>query len=78
MSIFKKIKETRDYFEEDTLDRKFDEAMAWIKQLSRKDYNKIKKAMDLDYNAYQTLHGIEPGDDTVVDDAEFMLAKEDK
>lgn len=78
MSIFKKIKESTNYFEEDTLDRKFDEAMAWIKQLSRKDYNKIKKAMDLDYNAYQTLHGIEPGEDTVVEEADFILSKEEK
>lgn len=77
MSIFRKKSEPV-FFEEDTLDIKFDEMMVWIKDLSRKDYNRLKKAMDLDYNAYQTLHGIEPSDEMSVDDAEFMLTKEDK
>lgn len=78
MKLFKKIKESTNYFEQDTLDYKFDEMMAWIKDLSRKDYNRLKKAMDLDYNAYQTLHGIEPDDDTSVENAEYILEKEDK
>lgn len=78
MSLFRKIKESTNYFEQETLDYKFDEMMAWIKELSRKDYNRLKKAMDLDYNAYQTLHGIEPDDDTSVENAEFILEKEDK
>ena len=78
MSIFSKIKESKSYFEQDTLDNKFDEMMAWIKDLARKDYNRLKKAMDLDYNAYQTLHGIEPDDNTAVNEAEFMLMEEDK
>lgn len=78
MSIFKKIKESESYFKEDSLDTKFDEMMAWIKYLSRKDFNKIKKAIDQGYDAYQTLHGIEPSDEMSVDDAEFMLTKEDK
>lgn len=78
MSIFKKIKESESYFREDSLDKKFDEMMAWIKYLSRKDFNKIKKAIDQGYDAYQTLHGIEPSDEMAVEDAEFMLTKEEK
>lgn len=78
MGFFRKVKHGQMFFEEDTLDTKFDEMMAWIKDLSRKDYNRLKKAMDLDYNAYQTLHGIEPDDDMAVDNAEYMLTKEEK
>lgn len=78
MKLFNKLKEERDYYEEVALDTKFDEMMAWIKDLSRKDYNRLKKAMDLDYNAYQTLHGIEPDDDMSVESAEYILEKEDK
>lgn len=78
MGLFNKIKQSANYFEEDTLDCKFDEMMVWIKDLSRKDYNRLKKAMDLDYNAYQTLHGIEPDDDASVENAEYILSKEDK
>ena len=52
-------------FEEDSLDAQFDKIMAWAKDLSRKDFNKLKKAMDKDYDAYQVLHGIEPTEDTV-------------
>lgn len=78
MGIFKRVKENQMFFQEDNLDYKFDEMMGWIKGLSRKDYNRLKKAMDLDYNAYQTLHGIEPDDDTAVENVEFMLTKEEK
>lgn len=78
MSIFKKIKESESYFKQDSLDEKFDEMMVWIKDLSRKDFNKFKKAMDQGYDTYQTLHGIESNDDLLVDEAEFMLTKEEK
>lgn len=78
MRFFRKSKHGQMFFEEDTLDTKFDEMMAWIKDLSRKDYNRLKKAMDLDYNAYQTLHGIEPDDEMVLENAEYMLTKEEK
>lgn len=76
MKLFNRIKESTDYFEQDSLDNKFDEVMSWVKDLSRKDYNKFKKAMDKDYDAYQILHGIEPDDESVMEDAGFMLTKE--
>lgn len=78
MELFKKKQTKPEFFEEEVLDDKFDVMMSWIKYLSRKDYNKIKKAMDLDYNAYQTLHGIEIDEETSIEDSEFILSKEEK
>ena len=73
MCIFKK-KQPTIMFEEDVLDSKYDEMMAWIKDLSRKDYNKLKKAMDSGYDAYQILHGIEPSEsDAILNESEFIL-----
>jgi len=51
--------------------------MTWIKDLSKKDYNKLKKAMDFDYAAYQALHGIEPDDGGDAVSPEFMLSEEE-
>lgn len=74
MCLLKKKKSEPEFFNEDRMDAKFDETMTWVKELSRKDYNKLKKAMDLDYNAYQTLHGIDDGSDTSsINEPEFML-----
>ena len=70
--IFKKPKQPV-FFEETRLDGRFDEMMVWAKDLSRKDYNRLKKAMDLAYNAYQALHGIDPDDDGF-EGPEFMLS----
>lgn len=78
MGIFNKVKETSSFFEQERLDNKFDGMMVWIKDLSRKDYNRLKKAMDLAYDAYQALHGIEPDVDTETDKAEFILHKEEE
>lgn len=73
MGIFKKKKQNVAFFEEEGLDSRYDAMMAWVKDLSRKDYNKLKKAMDSGYDAYQILHGIEPADDMSVDSSEFIL-----
>lgn len=76
MSIFKNMRKHEPItFEEDSLDAQFDNIMAWAKDLSRKDFNKLKKAMDKDYDAYQVLHGIEPVEDAV-DEAYEVLDKE--
>lgn len=65
MKFFKKKSvSTSSLFYEDSLDSHFDDMMAWIKDLSRKDYNKVKKAIDSSYEAYQILHGIEPVDES--------------
>ena len=78
MNLFRRKKKTAPViFEEDSLDAQFGKVMDGLKDLSRKDYNKFKKAMDKDYDAYQILHGIEPVDDTNEDDG-FMLSEEAK
>lgn len=80
MGLFKKIKESPTFFEEESLDKHFDDLMKWLKYLSRKDFNKVKKAIDSAYNAYQTLHGIEPEDDLAssADDIGFIETEEGK
>lgn len=65
------------FFEEDaeTLDAKFEETMRWMRGLSRKDFNRVKKAIDLDYDAFNALHGIELDDEGVEknSDPKFIL-----
>ena len=66
------------FFEEDmyTLDARFEETMRWIRGLPRKDFNRVKKAIDLDYDAFNTLHGIELDDDKAEkadNELKFML-----
>lgn len=75
MSFFKKKSEP--FFEEGSLDVQFDNIMSWVRDLARKDYNKLKKAMDKDYDAYQILHGIEPVEESDKSD-EFMILEEGK
>ena len=75
MSIFKKKSEP--FFEEESLDIQFDKVMSWVRDLARKDYNKFKKAMDKDYDAYQILRGIEPIEEIDKSDG-FMITEEEK
>lgn len=78
MTFFKKKKSnSSDFFEEDSLDVKFADMMEWIKFLSRKDFNRLKKAMEQDYAAYQTLYGIESGETPVSDGPDFILGDEE-
>lgn len=77
MKMFRKKRSETTFFEEEPLDARFDAMMAWVKYLTRKDFNKIKKAMDQDYSAYQILHGIEPEDGGADDNAGFMLTDEE-
>lgn len=72
MSLFKKKKHESPFYEEDSLDTQFDNIMSWVRDLARKDYNKLKKAMDKAYDGYQILHGIEPVDDSDKAD-EFVI-----
>ena len=75
--LFNKKDKPMAFFEEDTetLDAKFEETMHWMRGLSRKDFNRVKKAIDLDYDAFNALHGIELDDDGVEknSDPKFML-----
>lgn len=58
MGILRKKKQSQ-FFEEDVIDDRFDQMMDLVKDLSRKDYNRLKEAMDLGYNAYQKVRNID-------------------
>lgn len=75
--IFRREKKVESFFQDEQLDKQFDAMMNWVKGLGRRDYNKLKKAMDLDYDAYQILHGIEPEDINELAN-NFKLIEEDK
>lgn len=79
MRIFRKKQEAT-FFAEDPAEVRFDAMMDLVKDLSKADYKRLKKAMDLGYDAYQTVRNIETDDDSVMVNAnEFMLNdKEDK
>lgn len=64
----------------DPVESTFDTMMELIKNLSRSEYNRLKKAMDLGHEAYQKVRSIKAdGDDEVViNNAEFMLTQEEK
>ena len=78
MKLFKRKSSGPSFFEDESLDARFDGAIKWIKEMSRKDYNKFKRAMDKGYDAYQILHGIDPDpEEDDVMDAKFMLHEKD-
>ena len=58
MGILRKKKQSA-FFEEDAIDDRFDQMMGLVKDLSRKDYNRLKEAMELGYNAYQKVRNID-------------------
>ena len=57
----------------DSSERTFNAMMELVKDLSLKDYKKLKKAMDSGYEAYQIVRGLETDE---VDDAEYQLSKD--
>lgn len=66
---------------EDPAEQRFDSMMDLIKDLPRSDYNRLKDAMDLGYNAYQKVRNVKTADEKEVsdiDDAEKQLVKEEK
>lgn len=77
--IFFKKKRARAY--EDPAELRFDAMMDLIKDLPRSDYNRLKDAMDLGYNAYQKVRNVKTADEKEVDDiddAERKLVSEEK
>ena len=64
---------------ETTLDTKFDKMMSWVKELDRKSYNKLKKAMDLNYDSHRILNDLDQTDDVIAqnfnDNIEFEEVK---
>ena len=73
MSLFKKKNKSPLFFEEDPAEERFDAMMDLVKDLSRKDYNRLKDAMDLGYNAYQKVKNIDSDDGLSVAGPELML-----
>lgn len=64
---------------EDPVEQRFDSMMELIKDLPRGDYNRLKDAMDLGYNAYQKVRNVKTVDEKENSDilsAERALAKE--
>lgn len=67
------------YIVEDPVEQRFDSMMELIKDLPRTDYNRLKDAMDLGYNAYQKVRNVKTVDEKENSDilsAEKVLAKE--
>lgn len=64
---------------EDPVEVRFDAMMELIKDLPKADYNRLKKAMDLGWQSYQTVRNVKTDDEKENGDileAEKVLAKE--
>ena len=65
----------------DVVAQRFGAMMALIKDLSRADYNRMKKAMDLGWQSYQTIRDVKTDDEKEnadIDEAERILEKESR
>ena len=63
--MFKKRKQK---IAEDVAEQRFDDMMDLVKNLSRQDYNRLKQAMDLGYEAYQKVKNVKSDDEKEVED----------
>lgn len=64
---------------EDPSEVRFDLMMDLVKDLSRSDYNRLKKAMDLGWQSYQTVRNVKTDDEkefSEINEAERILARE--
>lgn len=64
---------------QDPSEQRFDAMMELIKDLPKSDYNRLKDAMDLGWNAYQKVRNVKTADEKENEDilsAEKILAKE--
>lgn len=59
--IFKRKKEIEKTT--DPTEERFDEMMNLVKHLSRADYNRLREAMDLGYNAYQKVKNVKTAEE---------------
>lgn len=63
----------------DPVEEKFDIMINLIKNLPKTDYNRLKKAMDLGWQSYQTIRNVKTDDEKENEDilqAEIQLTKE--
>ena len=75
MCLFRKKKVSY----QDPSEIRFDLMMDLVKDLSRSDYNRLKKAMDLGWQSYQTVRNVKTDDEKEygdIDLVERQLAKE--
>ena len=63
--MFKKRKQK---IAEDVAEQRFDDMMDLVKNLSRQDYNRLKQAMDLGYEAYQKVKNVKSDDEKEFED----------
>ena len=64
---------------EDPAELRFDAMMDLVKDLSRSDYNRLKKAMDLGWQSYQTVRNVKTDDEkefSEINEAERILTRE--
>ena len=69
----------REHIEHDPVEKRFDAMMELIKDLPKADYNRLKKAMDLGYQSYQTVRNVKTDDEKETEDigkAERILESE--
>lgn len=64
MGIFRK----KVHNEKDPVEAKFDAMMALIKDLPRTDYNRLKDAMDLGWNAYNKIRNVQTIDEKATEE----------
>lgn len=53
---------------ESVAEQRFDDMMALVKNLSRADYNRLKDAMELGYNAYQKVKNVKTDEEKELED----------
>ncbi|MCR5700212.1 MAG: hypothetical protein K6G49_02150 [Candidatus Saccharibacteria bacterium] len=77
MGFFKRANHGSQFYTEDPAEERFDAMMDLVKDLSRRDYNRIKEAMDLGYNAYQKVRNIDADDTPKANDMGYMVPDEE-
>jgi hypothetical protein len=63
----------------DPVEQTFNIMIKLIKDLPRADYNRLKKAMDLGWQSYQTVRNVKTDDErenSDIDDSDRILTKE--
>lgn len=56
-------------------EQRFDVMMQLIKDLPKADYNRLKKAMDLGWQSYQTIRNVKTDDEKEIFDIEDVERK---
>jgi len=76
-----KRKSKKERILESVAEQRFDAMMSLIKDLPKRDYDKLKEAMDLGYQAYQKVKNVKSEDEKELEDIEKIdksLSKEAK